>query len=79
MTLFRFLLLVISLYFLYRLVFHLIVPVFMVARKMKQQVRNFNDQMQSGFQETANPGSRPNPEPSPEVKAGEYIDFEEVK
>lgn len=75
MTLIRFLFLVISLYFLYRLVFHLIVPVFMVARKMKQQVRNFNDQMQSGFQEPANPVKQPNPE----VKTGEYIDFEEVK
>jgi hypothetical protein len=70
-----------TIYFLYRLVFNFIIPVWRVSRQMKGQVRDFQDRMSA--QNEAAPTSSPNtaqPQPKPATeKKGDYIDFEEVK
>ena len=63
-------------YGLYRFVFNFVVPILQVSRKMKQQVKDFQGQNQTGYSQT------PHPEPEQThkgAKAGDYIDFEELK
>lgn len=74
----RALLWILLIYFLYRFIFDFLLPVFQVSRKMKQQVDAFRRQQDnmSGQQQ-----KRPE-EPAPSQnggKAGEYIDFEEIR
>jgi hypothetical protein len=79
----RFLLFILGLYFIYKLVFGLIIPVLRVTQKVRQQ---FNDMQQpvqdQSFTHRAD-ASRPQAENDPRqnkpAKAGDYIDFEEVK
>ena len=66
------------LYLLYRLVFHFILPIYRTTRQVKKSFREMNERMHrqnQGFQQQ----STPSPAPGKENKAGEYIDFEEMK
>ena len=67
-------------YLAYRLVFHLIIPIYKTTKQVKKQFREMNSQMQDHInQQQAN--QRP-VRPEPEIKkegAGDYIDFEELK
>lgn len=74
-------------YILYRFVFNFLVPVITVSRKMKQGIREFQRQQQEAAKQyqnhqqssaTTNNTTGKNTTTSTE-KAGEYIDFEEVK
>ena len=67
-------------YLAYRVVFHLIIPLYTTTRQVKKQFRDMHNRMhdqmneQQSFQQTSTP--------QPEIKkeqAGDYIDFEEVK
>jgi len=91
MALSRIFLLAIAFYLLYRFVFHFLVPVARATKQVKQQFRDMHDRMQGGDFANGNPpfrdaASGPQPsstsskkERSSGAKAGEYIDFEEVK
>lgn len=74
---------VITIYFLYRLVFNFIIPVWRVSSKMRRQVREFQDTVNArqGYTNTsanAN-GFNTTAEPEPKKKKeGEYIEFEEI-
>lgn len=74
---------VITIYFLYRLVFNFIIPVWRVSSKMRSQVREFQENVNArqGYthaQGTAN-GFNTTAEPQPKKeKEGEYIEFEEI-
>ena len=74
----RYIFLALTLYFLYRFVFHFLIPVLRVSSKMKQQVRDFQDRMQQQQQQPDAYGQQAREESSPK-KEGDYIDFEEVK
>ena len=71
-------------YFVYRFVFGFLVPIFRVSRQMKRQVREFQSHMQQAqqqqyqghSQQQASAQQRPAPT---QKKAGDYIDFEEIK
>jgi hypothetical protein len=72
-------------YFVYRFVFNFLLPIFRVSRQMKRQVREFQSHMQqaqqqqyqaNGQQQAAPHQQRP---AHPTEKAGDYIDFEEIK
>ena len=67
-------------YLAYRVVFHLIIPIYKTTKQVKKQFREMNSQMQDHInQQQAN--QRPT-SPQPEIKkeqAGDYIDYEEVK
>lgn len=72
---------VITIYFLYRLVFNFIIPVWRVSSKMRHQVREFQETM-NARQGHSNPTGNANgfnttPDPTPK-KEGEYIEFEEI-
>jgi len=64
----------------YRLVFHLIIPIYKTSKQIKKQFREMHGRMEDHInQQQAN---QQTPTPQPENKkqqAGDYIDFEEVK
>lgn len=62
-------------YLLYKLIFEFIIPVFQATRQMKNKVAG----MQQRMQEEEARRSQPEPRREEPVKAGEYIEFEEVK
>jgi hypothetical protein len=72
--------LAIVIYLIYRLIFELIIPIFTTTRQVKNKFNAMRDQMQdqqnNGYQRKASPGSETQ---KPNAKAGEYIDFEEIK
>jgi hypothetical protein len=77
----RYILLALTFYLAYKLVFDLVIPVFRTTRKVQQQFRSMHQQMQdpmNGQQQSFRPDGNPSgSKKSP--PAGDYIDFEEVK
>jgi len=77
----RILLWVILAYVIYQFVFKFIIPLVRVSRQMKRQIRDF--QQQAGFGKEHyrqyNQQQRGQAEKKSADKAGEYIDFEEIK
>ncbi len=82
----RFILYALGIYIVYKVVFELIIPIFRTTQKIRQQFGNMQQHMQDQMNATQNqhgtthpnqPG--PKPEQNKSVKAGDYIDFEEVK
>ncbi len=79
----------IVIYCLVRFIFNFLIPVIRAARQMKSQVKDFQDRMNSQeypgnvhgqtFQGTASRPQDQSKRQSPKTKAGDYIDFEEVK
>ena len=65
-------------YFLFRLVFNFIIPVYKTTRQVKKQFREMNERMNDPQQNSGQPGQTQR-EPDPITRVGEYIDFEEVK
>jgi len=75
---FRFLFFAFLFYLGYKLLFELIIPLYRTARKIKRGIREMQQKMeQQQHQENGNATS-PDPNGS-KSKAGDYIDFEEVK
>ena len=76
----RYLLYAFLIYLAYRVIFHLIIPIYKTTKQVKKQFREMNSQMQDHInQQQAN--QRP-ANPQPEIKKegpGDYIDFEELK
>jgi hypothetical protein len=76
----RFLLYAFLIYLAYRVVFHLIIPLYKTTRQVKKQFREMHKNMedhinqQQSYQQNASPKPEDKKEP-----AGDYIDFEEVK
>jgi hypothetical protein len=71
---FRFILILLGLYILYKFIFEFLLPVAGAAKQMKKQMETFNQQQQNMFNQ--NP---PSTEPVNKTASGDYIDFEEVK
>lgn len=85
----KFILWIIVGYLAIRFVFRFLLPLFVVSKRMRQQVKEFHNAMntaqqqqqaaqnnQNNYQSGASSAPGPNP---PKEKAGDYIDFEEVK
>lgn len=72
---------VIFIYFLYKLVFDFIVPIYRSGKKMHENIKEMQNQMKQRMdQQQQKPFNAPPPSPQPgSLKEGEYIDFEEVK
>lgn len=76
-------------YMLYKVIFGLIIPVFRVTSNVRRQFNDIQQNMQnqanaahgnSGYDTSSKPGpKRPTTAQNKSTKAGEYIDFEEVK
>lgn len=65
-------------YCLYKFIFRFLLPVIVVSRRMKKQVREFQRHANGQFQNYQKDNVEP-PEPKPTQKSGDYIDFEEIK
>ena len=82
----RFILFALGIYIIYKVVFDLVIPLFRAAQKIRRQFGDVQQHMQDQMkaQQNAQPkGNPPQPstasqEPS-KSRAGDYIDFEEVK
>ncbi|WP_276480765.1 DUF4834 family protein [Paraflavitalea pollutisoli] len=71
-------------YFLYRFVVNFLWPVIKVSRQMRRQVKDFRQHMNQAQQQQQQyqPSSSAQTQQhaaSPKEKAGDYIDFEELK
>jgi hypothetical protein len=81
----RFILFALGFYIIYKVVFDLVIPIFRTTQKIRRQFgdmqQHMQDQMngqnpQNGYN---NPGKPSDPQPNKSTKAGDYIDFEEIK
>ena len=84
MSIVRFILIIVAIYFAYRFVFHFLLPVYRASKRMQQQFRGMQDQMnqqmggqhtqpqQQGTKATGNPNAQ-------KSSSKDYIDFEEVR
>jgi hypothetical protein len=78
----RFILFALGAYIFYKVIFELVIPIFRVTRKVRRQ---FNDMQQhmhnqaNAYQDNHNSQAKPDPKPHTASRAGDYIDFEEVK
>jgi len=83
----KFVLYAILAYILYQFIFKLVIPVYLASRKIKKGFREMHSRMQSfdntgdQINQPAGSGTQQTPtsKPAPKPKAGDYIDFEEVK
>jgi hypothetical protein len=76
---FRYLLYAFLLYLLYRLVFHFIIPVYKTTRQVKKQFRDMHGRMEDYMNQQAQQQPSTPKQETGKGKAGDYIDFEEVK
>lgn len=80
----RFILITLGIYITYKVIFDLVIPVFRATKKIRRQFGDIQQQMQDQMNATQNahPPHQPASQPSPtarQSRAGDYIDFEEVK
>lgn len=68
-------------YFIYRFVFNFIIPVVRASRDIKRQVNEFKTRMQSEQEPYQQRDYTPSPTPKSgnTSKAGDYIEFEEIR
>jgi hypothetical protein len=80
MTILRFLFYAFLLYLAFKLVFDLVLPVYRTTRKLKKGFREMQQKMNQ-HQEQYHQQSAPPPQvkETEKSKAGDYIDFEEIK
>jgi cytochrome oxidase assembly protein ShyY1 len=64
-------------WFAYKFIVNLVLPVWRVSRRMRKQMRDFQQMAQQ--QQKPPPAEQTPKKPASTPKAGEYIDFEEVK
>lgn len=68
-------------YILYQFIFKLVIPVYMATRKIKKGFKEMQTKMQEQqMNQQQGYNTQPaSPQPQPKTKAGDYIDFEEVR
>jgi hypothetical protein len=72
----KYILFAILVYVLYQFIFNLVIPVYRTTRKIKKGFREMNTHMNQQQQQSSPSSSQG---PISKAKAGDYIDFEEVK
>ena len=77
----RYLFFAFLIYLAYRLVFHLIIPIYKTTKQVKKQFREMHDRMEDHMtqQQQANPQTSTSQPENRKQQAGDYIDFEELK
>lgn len=69
-------------YILYQFIFKLVIPVYQASQKIKKGFGEMQEKMQEHMKQQqgqASQTSQSQPQQEPKVKAGEYIEFEELK
>ncbi|MBP6215533.1 MAG: hypothetical protein KA399_04965 [Chitinophagaceae bacterium] len=76
----KYILFAILAYILYQFIFKLVIPVYLASRKIKKGFREMQSRMQEQMQEQQGFTSQTSStDPPPKTKAGDYIEFEEIK
>lgn len=78
----RFILFALGAYIFYKVIFELVIPIFRVTQKVRRQFNDMQQHMNNQsdtYQEGLNSRPKPNPKPPAASRAGDYIEFEEVK
>lgn len=71
---------VIFIYFMYKLIFDFIIPVYRSGKKMHENMKEMQDKMQGRMNQYQQNNNDTPPAPKQNnIKEGDYIDFEEVK
>jgi Sec-independent protein translocase protein TatA len=73
----KYVLFAILIYVLYQFIFNLVIPVYQTTRKIKKGFSEMNNRMNEQHQQYSSQTT--SKETKPKVKAGDYIDFEEMK
>ena len=78
----RFIMLIIGIYLAYRFIFHFLIPVYRTSKRMHQQFKGMQDQMNQNMQGQPNAFrgetvTKPKAEDQ-KVNKRDYIDFEEI-
>ena len=79
MTILRFLFYAFLLYLAFKLVFDLIIPVYRTTRKLKKGFREMQQKMNQHKEQYNQQTTPPQVKETEKSKAGDYIDFEEIK
>ena len=79
MTILRFLFYAFLLYLAFKLVFDLIIPVYRTTRKLKKGFREMQQKMNQHAEQYNQQTAPPQVKETEKSKAGDYIDFEEIK
>jgi len=67
-------------YILYQFIFKLVIPVYQASQKIKKGFGEMQEKMQEHMKQQQNqPNASAKTPDEPKVKAGEYIEFEELK
>lgn len=67
-------------YILYQFIFKMVIPVYQATQKIKKGFGDMQEKMQEHMkQQQSQSNTTAQPTPEPKTKAGEYIEFEEVK
>lgn len=67
-------------YILYQFIFKMVIPVYQATQKIKKGFGDMQEKMQEHMkQQQSQPNPTAQPTQEPKTKAGEYIEFEEVK
>ena len=80
----KYILFAILAYILYQFIFKLVIPVYLASRKIKKGFREMQSRMQEQMQQQQQQQSgyaqqSESSQPDSKYKAGDYIEFEEVK
>ena len=74
----KFLLYVLLIWFAYQFIFRLVIPVYRTTRQIKKGFREMQEKMAHGMPGQDQEAQQPPPKQKTE-KAGDYIDFEEIR
>lgn len=66
-------------YILYQFIFKLVIPVYLASRKIKKGFQEMQSRMQEQMQQQNYSPQSSATEPPKKTKAGDYIEFEEIK
>ena len=70
----------ILLYLLFRFIVNFVIPIFRVTKQMREQVKGFQEKMNTEQQHaSANQQQTNNRSSAPKARKEDYIDFEEIK
>lgn len=77
----KYILYALLIWFLYQFIFKLVIPVYMTSRKIKQGFREMQEKMNDQYrqQQPAGATNATQQKPAEKERAGDYIDFEEIK
>ena len=79
----RFVLYALGIYILYKVIFDLVIPIFRTTRKIRRQFgdmqQHMQDQMNTAQNDYKGQQHQPPQAEQKKARAGDYIDFEEVK